>query len=133
MSPPDLTPLTNGDEEYIFVRVSKEKGKCWVTYLIGQAPDTDREFAINTTVKALLDQEHSDIDLPMPTPPFVKMDRGQLKEMIDKRRCEMIVTKTLSSQDGRSDHLANSGKVARRNPQHPQKRTRAHLNPEPNG
>jgi hypothetical protein len=107
MSPPDLTPLTNGDEEYILVRVSKEKGKCWVTYLNGQDPDTDREFAINTTVKALLDQEHSDIDLPMPTPPFVKMDRGQLKEMIDKRKCEMIVTKTLSSQDGSHARFRN--------------------------
>jgi hypothetical protein len=50
LSPPDLTPLTNGDEEYILVRVSKEKKRCWVTYLNGRDPDTDREFTIDTTV-----------------------------------------------------------------------------------
>jgi hypothetical protein len=107
MSPPDLTPLTNGDEEYILVRVSKEKKKCWVTYLNGQDPDTDREFAINTTVKALLDQEHSDIDLPMPTVPFVKMDRVELKEMIEKRREELIQQRAMSSRDGSHERFRN--------------------------
>ena len=51
MSPPDLTPLTQGDEEYILIKVSKEKKTCWVTYLNGRDPDTDREFTIDTTVK----------------------------------------------------------------------------------
>ncbi len=31
LSPPDLTPLTKGDEEYILIKVSKEKKRCWVT------------------------------------------------------------------------------------------------------
>jgi hypothetical protein len=92
--------LTNGDEEYILVRVSKEKEKCWVTYLNGQDPDTDREFAINTTVKALLDQEHSDVDLPLPSVPFIQMDRVELGEMIEKRRGEMIQKQSMSSRDG---------------------------------
>ncbi len=28
MSPPDLAPLTKGDEEYILIKVSKEKKRC---------------------------------------------------------------------------------------------------------
>ena len=31
MTPPDLTPLTKGDEQYILIKVSKEKKRCWVT------------------------------------------------------------------------------------------------------
>ena len=77
MSPPDLTPLTQGDEEYILVKVSKEKKTCWVTYLNGQDPDTDRVFSIDTTVEGLLIQEHSDVDPPQPTVPFVQVDRVQ--------------------------------------------------------
>ena len=107
LSPPDLTPLTNGDEEYILVRVSKEKKRCWVTYLNGRDPDTDREFTIDTTVQALLDQEHSDIDLPMPTVPFVKMDRVELKEMIEKRREELIQQRAMSSRDGSHARFRN--------------------------
>ena len=47
MNPPDLTPLTKDDEEYILVKVSKAKKKCWVTYLNGNDPETDREFSIS--------------------------------------------------------------------------------------
>ena len=35
MNPPDLSALTNGDEEYLLVKVSKKQKKCWVTYLDG--------------------------------------------------------------------------------------------------
>ncbi len=59
MSLPDLTPLTQGDEEYILIKVSKEKKRCWVTYLNGQDPDADREFSINTTVIGLLDPAYA--------------------------------------------------------------------------
>ena len=39
MNPPDLTALTAGDEEYLLIKVSKERKKCWVTYLNGDDPD----------------------------------------------------------------------------------------------
>jgi hypothetical protein len=58
--PPDLTPLMNGDEEYILVKVSKVKRRCWVTYLNGGNPETEREFYIGTTVAGLLAPEHAD-------------------------------------------------------------------------
>ncbi len=54
MNPPDLSALTNGDEEYLLVKVSKNKRRCWVTYLDGEDPDVEREFYIGTTVSGLL-------------------------------------------------------------------------------
>jgi hypothetical protein len=54
MNPPDLSALMNGDEEYLLVKVSKKKRRCWVTYLDGEDPDVEREFYIGTTVSGLM-------------------------------------------------------------------------------
>jgi hypothetical protein len=57
MNPPDLTALKNDDEEFILVKVSKKKGKCWATYLDDDQQsheEIEREFPIGSTVSALL-------------------------------------------------------------------------------
>ncbi len=103
MNLPDLTPLTKDDEEYILVKVSKGKKKCWVTYLNGKDPETDREFSIETTVIGLLDPEldpeHTDVVPPDHQAPFVHRNREQLNEMIDKRRLELMEKQSQRSRD----------------------------------
>jgi hypothetical protein len=59
MAPPDLTALTTGDEEYMLVRVSKQKRKCWVTYLNGEDPDTEHEFYYGMSVSYLAERDRS--------------------------------------------------------------------------
>ncbi len=85
MSPPDLAPLTKGDEQCILVKVSREKKRCWVTYLNGEDPETEREFYIGTTVNGLLAPDHAEVVPPQPPVPFVHMTRVQLGEMIERR------------------------------------------------
>ncbi len=90
MNPPDLAPLTKGDEEYILVKVSKEKRRCWVTYLHGEDPETEREFYIGTTVAELLAPEHADSrQHPKAIPPRgPRLGEVQLGEMIERRMIE---------------------------------------------
>ena len=83
MNPPDLTPLTKGDEEYILVKVSREKKKCWVTYLNGQDPETEREFFIGTTVAGLMTPTR-----PVNRPREPSLGEVQLGEMIERRMIE---------------------------------------------
>jgi hypothetical protein len=81
MNPPDLSPLTKEDEEYILVKVSKKKRRCWVTYLNGENPETEREFHIETTVSGLLAPEHVEVVPPQ----HPRLARVQLGEMIERR------------------------------------------------
>ncbi len=54
MHPPDLKGLTQGDEEYILIKVSKEKKKMWVTYLNDDDPDGEHEFDWGQSVSFLV-------------------------------------------------------------------------------
>ncbi len=85
MSPPDLSPLMNGDEQYILVKVSKKKSRCWVTYLSDEDPETEREFHIGMTVNGLLAPEHAEVVPPQHPAPFVRLARVQLGEMVERR------------------------------------------------
>ena len=96
MNPPDLSALTKGDEEYLLVKVSRNKRRCWVTYLDGEDPDVEREFYIGTTVSGLMRpnpmaprQATRDFGSPRasspepPQPP--RLARVQLGEMVERR------------------------------------------------
>ena len=93
MNPHDLSTLTNADEEYLLVKVSKKKRRCWVTYLDGEDPDVEREFYIGTTVSGLMrpnpmaprqfvGSPRKEEDDP-PQPP--RLARVQLGEMVERR------------------------------------------------
>jgi hypothetical protein len=65
------------------VRVSKEKRRCWVTYLNGQDPETEREFFIVTTVAGLMAPIR-----PVNRPREPRLGEVQLGEMIERRMIE---------------------------------------------
>ena len=43
----------------MLIRVSKEKRKCWVTYLNGEDPDTEHEFYYGMSVSYLAERDRS--------------------------------------------------------------------------
>jgi hypothetical protein len=57
MNPPDLRGLTNGDEEYLLIKLSKETKKMWVTYLNGDDPDGEHEFYWGLSVSYLVERD----------------------------------------------------------------------------
>ena len=59
MNPPDLRGLTNGDEEYLLIKVSKERKKMWVTYLNGDDPDGEHEFYWGLSVSYLVERDRT--------------------------------------------------------------------------
>jgi hypothetical protein len=81
MNQPDLSALTNGDVEYILVKVSRKKRRCWGTYLNGEDPDIESEIYIGTTVSGLLDPRPAEVNHPQPP----RLARVQLGEMVERR------------------------------------------------
>ena len=59
MNPPDLRGLTSGDEEYLLIKVSKERKKMWVTYLNGDDPDGEHEFYWGLSVSFLVERDRT--------------------------------------------------------------------------
>jgi hypothetical protein len=57
MNPLDLKALTTGDEEYLLIKVSKERMKCWVTYLNGDDPDGEHEFYWGMSVSHFVERD----------------------------------------------------------------------------
>jgi hypothetical protein len=93
MAPPDLSALTTGDEEYMLIRVSKQKRKCWVTYLNGGDPDTEHEFYYGMAISYLIERDRTADLQPrspsaagspnLPQPP--RLARVQMGEMVERR------------------------------------------------
>jgi hypothetical protein len=74
MNPPDLRELTEGDEEYLLIKVSKERKKMWVTYLNGDDPDGEHEHYWGLSVNFLVGEGRA------PDPPRLSQDqRGELR------------------------------------------------------
>jgi hypothetical protein len=107
MSPPDLSPLTNGDEEYILVKVSKKKRRCWVTYLNGEDPETEREFHIGTTVSGLLAPKHAEV-VPPQHPRLARVQLGEMIERrIEERKRELTEKQRESTRNGAHTRFRN--------------------------
>jgi hypothetical protein len=79
--------------------VSRKKRRCWVTYLNGENPETEREFYIGTTVSGLLDRDHAEV-VPPQQP---RLARVQMGEMIEQRIEER--------ESAKAENERESGKV----------------------
>ncbi len=88
MNPPDLTVLTAGDEEYLLIKVSKERKKCWVTYLNGDDPDGEHEFYWGQSVSFLVERDRT-TDRPRSPRPQERPDLPNLSRLVQDQKGEM--------------------------------------------
>jgi hypothetical protein len=88
MNPPDLKALTTGDEEYLLIKVSKERKKCWVTYLNGDDPDGEHEFYWGQSVSFLVERDRT-TDRPRSPRPQRSPDLPNPSRLAQDQRGEM--------------------------------------------
>ena len=117
MNPPDLTALTTGDEEYLLIKVSRERKKCWVTYLNGDDPDGEHEFYWGMSVSYFVERDRETSaghgsrspsaagspDLPNPS----RLAQVQKGEMRGYERAEQLRKSTREGTHTRFQRLAS--------------------------
>ena len=112
MNPPDLSALTTGDEEYLLIRVSKERKKMWVSYLNGDDPDEEHEFYWGQSVSYLVERDRTterhtsprserSSGLPNPSRP------NQKGEVMGHERAEQLKKSTRGGTHTRSRRQAS--------------------------
>ena len=112
MNPPDLRGLTNGDEEYLLIKVSKEGKKMWVTYLNGDDPDGEHEFYWGLSVSYLVERDRTSDEQNPPRSsgssdlryPSRKNDKG---EVMGHERAEQLKKSTRDGTHTRSRRQAS--------------------------
>jgi hypothetical protein len=96
MNPPDLKALTTGDEEYLLIKVSKERKKMWVTYLNGDDPDGEHEFYWGQSVSFLVERDRT-TDHPKSPRSAGSSDRPNPSRLTQDQKGEVRGTRGQSS------------------------------------